>query len=487
MHSPRVSAPRRLDDLPGPKGLPIVGNALGLDVERLHESLEAWIDEYGSYYTIKLGPKRALVTCDHAAMREVLRARPDAFRRPEKMKRVFAEVRTDGVFTAEGSSWKRQRKLMMAALSPRTIQKDFGTVKRSVERLASLWSQHAGRGDSVEADAEFQRFAVDVATSVAFGVDVNTVEKGQTELRQYLELMFPTINRRVNSTVPYWRWFKLPRDRAFDRALAVLRDKVGVLIADARRRLEEDPSRAEHPADLIEAMLVAHDDENEAMRVTDDEIFANALTLLIAGEDTTSNTAAWMFDHLARDPELQSRLREEIHRELGPDGIADDPRALSRLPLLDAVVQETLRLRSAAPLMFFESYENQRVGDVEVDPEVLIIFLTRKAALDEGVFDDAARFDPDRWLEAAAGSERTHDPAAVLAFGYGPRICPGRSLALLELSLLGAALTARFEYSPVSATPPSELFQFTMGPTEVRLKLKAAAAASPAELSASAE
>jgi cytochrome P450 len=419
-----------------------------------------------------------LVLTDHEAMREICRARPEGWRRPRNLERVFAEVNANGVFTAEGEAWKRQRRLMMAALGPRAIRGAGAPIRRTLGRLVGVWSGAARADTLIDAHADLQRFAVDVATSVAFGVDVNTVEKGSAELRDFIEPVFPKINERVNAVFPYWRWVRLPSDRAFDRAVGVLRERVGSLIADARKRLAADPTRATEPEGLLEAMLVARDEDDEALRVTDDELFANALTVLIAGEDTTSNTAAWMFDHLARAPAAQQRLREEVRGVFAGGAVPDDLATLRAFPFLDAVVQETLRVRSAAPLMFFEANTPQtlsatsRIGEILVDPHELVILLTRRAASVDATFSDGATWDPTRWLEEERAPDVAHDPSAMLAFGYGPRICPGRSLALLELALLAGAMADRFEFEAPEGPPPQEIFSFTMTPSSVRLRLR---------------
>ncbi|MGA7391428.1 MAG: cytochrome P450 [Terrimicrobiaceae bacterium] len=85
--------------------------------------------------------------------------------------------------------------------------------------------------------------SVDVTTNLAFGYDMNTLEKEGDVIQQHLEKIFPMIDRRINAMFPYWRYFKLPADRALDKSLAVIRETIAQFIAQARERLTQAPER----------------------------------------------------------------------------------------------------------------------------------------------------------------------------------------------------------------------------------------------------
>ena len=133
------------------------------------------------------------------------------------------------------------------------------------------------------------RYTVDVTMLFAFGHDANTVEDDQDPIQPHLNPIFPGIGRRLLAPFPYWRYVRLPVDRELDRALLAVRAEVQRVIESARERLRADAERRSRPVCLLEAMLVAHD---EGGGLSDDEVFANTLGALVAGEDTTASALA---------------------------------------------------------------------------------------------------------------------------------------------------------------------------------------------------
>jgi cytochrome P450 len=130
------------------------------------------------------------------------------------------------------------------------------------------------------------------------------------------------------------------------------------------------------------------------------------------------------------------------------------------------VVQETLRLKSAAPLFFMEANEDMVLGDLRVEAGAAVWLLTRALALQSESFQAPLAFDPARWL----GSSGSHDPRASLAFGAGPRVCPGRSLALLESAAVGAMVARNFDVALAEGSEPVERLSFTMKPVRLRIR-----------------
>ena len=298
-------AHRTLDDLPGPKGFPLVGNAFQIDLDRFHLVQEQWVATYGPLYQYRLGPNRVLGVADPRLSETVLRARPETYRRASPVEPVFREMGVDGVFSAEGAAWRSQRRLAMEALSHRNLRGFYPTLQTVTRRLRSRWERKADAGATLELAEELKRFTVDVTTTLAFGHDVNTLEQGDDVIQRKLELVFPAFSRRLFAILPTWRWIRMPRDRKLDRALAELREWLGARIDEARARLERDPARAERPENFLESMIAARDAEGRPF--SNEVIFGNAMTMLLAGEDTTAYTLAWAVHHLCDAPNAMSR------------------------------------------------------------------------------------------------------------------------------------------------------------------------------------
>jgi cytochrome P450/nitrite reductase/ring-hydroxylating ferredoxin subunit len=461
---------RRLDDLPGPRGAPLVGNlAALLDLPRLHTTLERWARAHGPMYVFRAGRRPFVVVSDRELIEQVLRARPESYRRLTKMAVVIEELGAAGVFSAEGAAWRPQRRLAMEALSHRHLSGFYPTLRTVAERLRRRWDAAAEAGRTTDLLDDFKRFTVDVTSFLAFGHDMNTLEQGADVIQRRLEVMFPAVHRRVNALVPYWRVVRLPADRRVDRAVAELRAWLAGLIARARERLAADPAAADRPSNFLEAMLAARD---EAGRPFDDQvIIGNAFQMLLAGEDTTANTAAWAVHHLLDDAAALGKLRAEVDEVLDGATVPREIEEVNRLSYAMAVANETLRLRPVVPYLFIEPNQDVVVGDVRVPRHTAMVMLLRAPAQDARHFGAPEAFRPDRWL--GDGGHGAHEPAASMPFGTGPRICPGRSLGLLEARVMLATLYRSFDVERVGdPAAVQETFAFTMTPRALVVRLR---------------
>ena len=201
------------------------------------------------------------------------------------------------------------------------------------------------------------RYTVDVTTNLAFGYDMNTLEKEGDVIQKHLEKIFPTIDRRINAMFPYWRYFKLPADRALDKSLAVIRKAIAQFIAQARERLRQKPELTLRPTNLLEAMLSAPDGGDVAF--TDEEIHGNMLTMLLGGEDTTANTMAWITHFMTELPETQERMRAEAAHAVGQAGLLSSLQDAEHLNYIEAVAHETMRLEAGRTATLPRSYRGR--------------------------------------------------------------------------------------------------------------------------------
>ncbi len=433
--------------------------------------MEDWAGEYGPLYTFRFGPMTALVVSDPELAEPLYRARPDTYRRPSRVDLVFRELGVAGVFSAEGEAWRAQRRLAMEALSQRNLRGFYPALERIARRLLRRWGEAADTGRVLDVADELKRFTVDVTTLLVFGHDLNTLEKGSEDvIQRRLEYLFPAIDRRLNSVVPYWRYFRLPQDRRVDEAVRDIYAWLSSVIDQARATLAADPSRAAKPANCIEAMLAARDAEGKPF--SNDVIFGNGLTMLLAGEDTTAYTLAWAIHHVCDRASAADGLRREADAILGDSALPADIDQAGRLHYALAVANEAMRLRPVAPNPFFEAIHDVVIGDVAVPKGTAIITLSRIPTRDAARFDSPMEFMPERWTRGESEG-KPHDAAVHIPFGSGPRMCPGRALALLEMRIVLAAVYRTFDVERVGASADvREVLTFTMAPSGLRVKLR---------------
>jgi len=470
--APALGVPQglhRIEDLPGPRGLPLIGNLFQLRQANMHQGVERWCREFGPLFAFRILRQRIVVLADHELIAAVLRDRPDGWRRSSRLQRVGREMGlTPGLFGAEGEVWRRQRRMVMSGLDPGRVRAYFPALWRVGARLQRRWQRAARTGQALDLQAELMRYTVDTVAGLAFGTDINTLESDGVVIQHHLDRIFPALYRRVMSPLPYWRWFKLPADRALDRSVAEVQRAIAGFVAEARGRLQADPSRREHPPNLLEAMLVAAE---EGSGIDDTQVSANVLTLLLAGEDTTAHTLAWLLHLLHRHPQALAQARDEARRVAG-DASAITPEQLAELEFLEACLHETMRLKPVAPFVVLEALRETGIGDLRVPPGTLLWCAMRHDSLQARHFERPLEFDPLRWLakESPGSAKRVAMP-----FGAGPRTCPGRYLALTEMKMMLAMLLANFEIESVEAPGGGEVeerMSFTMVPVGLRMRLR---------------
>lgn len=463
--------PRRIRDLPGPRGLPLIGNLLQVNTPRLHLVVEQWRRRYGEYFRFRIGAREFFVVANPETIAQVLRDRPDGFQRTARLSLISQEMGFGGLFSANGERWRRQRSMVMASFDPGHTRSFFPSLAKVTERFARRWRRAAAVGEPIDLQADLMRYTVDVTAGLAFGADINTIESDGEVIQQHLDKVLPALFRRLMAPFPTWQRF---RDRSIEAHLEALHRAVAQFIAQARARLEANPSLRERPENLIEAMIAARDREGSG--VDDSDVAGNVLTMLLAGEDTTANTLAWMIYLLARNPEHAKRAAQEVRRAAGADFLLRSYEQLSGLAFVEACANETMRLKPVAPIIMAQALRDSVVAGVRVPAGSLVMCLMRPAATDDRHFPNAAVFDPARWL-TDAGQVKSAASAKRIAmpFGAGPRLCPGRYLAMLEIKMVIAMLFAGFDIERVS-TPDGrdaeERLALTMAPVGLRAVLR---------------
>jgi cytochrome P450 len=465
---------RRLSDLPGPRGWPLVGSLPDIKRSQVHRNVEAWAAEHGPIFRFQIGRRHFLALCDHELIAAVLRDRPDGFRRTERLEAIGREMGLQaGVFGSNGDEWRRQRRLVMAGLDPAKVRAYHPALQKVAARLQARWSQAARDGQAIDLQPELMRYTVDAITGLAFGSDVNTLESDDDVIQQHLDKIFPSLFRRMFSPLPYWRWIKLPADRRLEHGVAEVHKAIAGFIAQARQRLHDEPSRREHPPNLLEAMIVATAAPDS--QFNDEDVAGNVMNMLLAGEDTTANTLAWMLHLLARHPAALEQASEEARRVAAAGANASIDQ-LDALEYIEACIHETMRLKPVAPFNVLQALRDTVIADVQVPAGTLVWLVIRHDSLRGEHFADARRFQPQRWL--AHGRAEVMASAAKrvsMPFGAGPRVCPGRYLALLEMKLAMATLLNAFDIVAVDAPgggEAAESMAFTMAPAGLSMRLR---------------
>lgn len=247
----------------------------------------------------------------------------------------------------------------------------------------------------------------------------------------------------IGDFVPLLRWLDLGGFKAQMKALHLRLD--AFLDAAIQQRLRGEPTLPEGPADFLEVLLLIN-------RHNMQEVKASFLEMLTGGMETTSATIEWTMVELIRHPHTLKKMQEELEMVVGMKHMVEEPH-LSRLPFTQAVIQETLRLHPAIPMLLHRARGDStcEVAGYEIAPNTLVFVNVWGMGRDPLIWERAEEFWPERFLQnknqnlSQVNMKGQH--FGLLPFGSGRRICPGMQLGLLMVTLITANLVHSFNWT----------------------------------------
>jgi cytochrome P450 len=432
---------------PGPRGHFLSGNLPEMRRDVLGFYLRC-AREYGDCASLRFGLRRIFLLSHPDLIDQVLHSRNFTKHFALRMNRLLLG---DGLLTSDGDHWLRQRRLIQPPFLRDRIASYAPDMVALTLRHLDGWRD----GEVRDVHAEMRRLTLAIAAKALFGADVT----GEAEaVGQALQDAMGTFNRRL------FRVFRIPERvptpgnlrirRAIGRLDAVLYGIIG-------RRRAEGGDR-----DLISILLAARDEGGG--RMTDRQLRDEAMTLFLAGHETTALALAWGWYALSQHPEVVEELSAELRRVLDgrPPTVADLP----RLRYTEMVVQEVMRLYPPAHVIGRQAIGPCTVSGYPVGAGATLLMSQWVVHRDGRFFDDPERFHPARWADGLA---QRLPRCAYFPFGGGPRVCIGNTFAMMELVLVLAAIAQRFRFTLVGP-PIRPRPQFTLQPERpITLKLEA--------------
>jgi cytochrome P450 len=334
-----------------------------------------------------------------------------------------------GLLTSDGEPWRRQRKLMAAAFTPRRIRAYAGTM----DAIARAWIDRWRDGARLNLHAEMSRIAMRIVAEVLFGADVEADAERVGACVRGIEAFFSSPEQALNLPA----WAPTPANLRVHVARRRIDSIIYRIIAERRAGGGRD--------DLLDALLAARDDAGVAM--TDQQVRDECVTLFLAGHETTALALVHALYLVARHPEIEARFHDEVTAVLGPPDAAVTPPApsasdaVARLDLTRRILDEAMRLYPPAWAIAREVQRPFELRGQRFETGAQLVISQWVLHRDPRWFPEPERFDPDRWLpERATSAPRM----AYLPFGGGPRICIGNHFALTEAVLVLARIGQRF-------------------------------------------
>jgi cytochrome P450 len=409
---------------PGPKGTLLGGNVRQFRAALLNFLLET-AREYGPLASFRIGPRRVFLASGPDLIEQVLVTDAKHYIKHFGA-RAFKPVLGNGLVTSEGAFWHRQRKLIQPAFLKIRVQSYAQIMAELTDQMLDSWFP----GKSVQIDYEFEALTSKIALKTLFDLE----DSGDRQrFSGTLKLAFELMNVRLRRIFKLPLWVPTPANLRLQGAVGELDRTVEGFIASGR-------SRRDIGDDLLSRLLVAQ--HEDGTRMSDLQLRDEAMTLYLAGHETTALTLAWSWYLLSQNPNVENELVSEWQHVLaGATPTADQ---LHRLPYTAAVIAESMRLYPPVYVIGREATDDLELGGYRVKRGYTVLMSQWVSHRDPRYFPEPEEFRPERWENGLA---KRIPKFAYYPFGGGQRLCVGSSFALMEAAIILAAVGQRYRFT----------------------------------------
>jgi cytochrome P450 len=330
-----------------------------------------------------------------------------------------------GLLTAEGEAWRDQRKLASPPLQPKRIASYAETMVACAARELAAFKD----GERRDLHEDMMRLTLEIVDKTLLGLDASAECE---RIARILEVTMAYVDKQLRTFQGLLPLFiPTPSRYRFRKALAELDAIVYRMIA----RCKSQGANAEN---LLARLVHARDEDGKAM--TDVQLRDEAVTMLLAGHETSAIALSYAAYLLSKNQAAAVRLRAEIDGQLAERPARMDD--LPKLPYLNAVVRETLRLYPPAYVIGREVLRDFELGGYVIPKGSQVMMCPYVVQRDARLFAEPDRFNPERWLDPAIDALPRF---AYFPFGGGPRVCIGNHFAMMELALVLSVIVQQVE------------------------------------------
>ena len=408
--------------------------------------------DYGDIAHYQIGPQHLYLFNDPDLIRDVLVTNQKNFTKSRGLERA-RRLLGNGLLTSEGEFHLRQRRLAQPAFHRQRIAGYGTTMTACADRARTSWND----GSTVDMHVEMMRLTLAIVAKTLFDADV---DDEAAEIGEALSTAFESFNFGILPFTELLEKFPFPHVRRFNTA----RDRLDRTIY---RMIDERRASGEDRGDLLSMLLLATDTEGDGSGMDDLQLRDEALTIFLAGHETTANALTWTWYLLSQHPEVESKMHGEVDSALGGREAAYED--LSALPYTRMVLAESMRLYPPAWAIGRRAIKPFEAGGYTVPARSVVLMSQYIMHRDSRYFPDPERFDPDRWTPEA---QAQRPKFSYFPFGGGARVCIGEQFAWMEGILLIATLAQQWKMRLVPGHPVDIHPLITLRPRNgMRMKL----------------
>ena len=416
--------------------------------------------EYGDAVQFKVGRQTIILVNHPDLVRELLVTQHRSFHKSRVLQRTKI-ILGEGLLTSEDELHLRQRRLAQPAFHRDRIARYADVMVERAAATRDAWRD----GEALDIHQEMMRLTLSVVAKTLFDAEVGGEEDEIGSALTTLIDLFPLL---MNPFSLYLQKLPIPSTLRFRRSIERL-DRTIYGIIEERRASGEDRG------DLLSMLLLAQDIEGDGGGMSDQQVRDEAMTLFLAGHETTANALAWTWYLLAQYPEVASEVHRIVDEVLGDavPTVNDYP----KLQYLEMVLAESMRLYPPAWAVSRLAIDDVDLGGWRVPRGAVVAASQAVMHRDPRFWSDPDRFDPTRFT---AEAKAARPKFAYFPFGAGPRICIGEGFAWMEGVLILATLAQRWSMDLLSrdVTPKASITLRPRGGIRVNVRRRSARSAS---------
>lgn len=437
---------------PSPPSIPIIGH-LHLMKGNIHRVLQNLSSKYGPIMALRFGSRRVLVISSPSVAEECFTKNDIVLaNRPLLLSGKYLDYGRTTVGSAPYSQlWRDLRRIMTLELFSTTRLKSYMSVRQDeVNSLVrDLFQECSQDFTRVEMRPRIQGLSFNILMRIIagkrfYGSDVEDFEEANKFKDVIREVFEVSAASNPNDYFKILQWIDF---QGYEKRLSKLQHKSDTfsqnLIDEIKSKRSSSSSNEGKSKTFIDAMLSLQDSEPDYY--TDDIIKGNILTLLQAGTDTSSVTIEWAVSLLLNHPKVLKRARADIDKNIGHERLVQET-DLPNLPYIQCIINETLRLFPAGPLLVpHEPSEACIIGGFDVARGTIVMVNAWAIHRDPMIWDDPLSFKPERFEKMG----NVNEGCRFIPFGMGRRQCPGSGLANRVVGMALASLIQCFEWERV--------------------------------------
>nr|XP_017233252.1 PREDICTED: cytochrome P450 CYP749A22-like [Daucus carota subsp. sativus] len=347
----------------------------------------------------------------------------------------------DGLVTAKGKKWAKQRKLANQVFHADSLKRMIPDMIASVEMMLDRWRQHEGR--EIEVFEEFKFLSSEIISRTAFG---SSFVEGRDIFDMLSEMAIIITRNSYRVRLPGLSWFSKSKDDI--RSEKLEQDIYDSIVRIMDKRKKECGMHGEvgsFGTDLLGSLMKAMIDSDQDKRITIQDVVDECKTFYVAGQETTSTLLSWAVFLLGSHTDWQEKARQEVFNLFGKEHPHSD--GIARLKIVNMVINETLRLYPPVIEFTRQVKEGTKLGNYILPANIHVVLSTLALHHDTNIWgEDAHQFKPDRFSQGVANATK-NNPAVYIPFGLGPRSCVGLNFATNETKIALVMILQRYTFT----------------------------------------